>query len=352
MSKCAIMNPLPLAIIQTIIPYVLPTELCGFFLKDRLDFNMKFIYDASGYEMSPHELACLVHRFSNIVVIGVWLKYVVCSNIYSDVPLYPSFAGKYKYIKKIVITNCKSIQWDTRGSIDLAFLKQFSALTHLRVSGFFLKNSQILTECCNLKNLDLMGCQCDDPNGAKLFPSLRQLRKLATPGGMVKYDFTPFSLKECVRLTHLNLNGSGYMGGNMGPHGRLRWLKFSDPQVLSLPNLSVYSNLKFVGIDGCISLRGLCRLAKCGGLRHVSIAWCGYEIDVSFLLECKSVRVAEFYKCSRLQNVGSLSGWKGEVRMIECEEVKARIKSDYYVEVPNFEELSPDDYRFLNGELD
>lgn len=208
-------------VICTVIKYLGPQQLPKFFVDNKLDFGFKFKYDGTHWEISVEESNYIFGMFPGMMCVGICLcvrdlcwplmvpidKMIRCTinyyvnNGYIRENFMNLVLGRFKHISDITIKNVTNFE--------LEKLQNFS-LRKLSIDGYYGRG-------LSLRNL-------------RFYLRLKKFKLLLPGSGIMHNDFK--ILSDCRNLKHLELCGPLLDWGNVLMCENLRYFKYNESDSL------------------------------------------------------------------------------------------------------------------------
>ena len=315
-NKMCGLNWLSVDVLNVVLRYVRPDELMVFFLKNKLDYDMTFIFDAYEGEWDADFLK-LFDVFSGMKLVGATVTSklpivfdrlyklnrlrVICGNDndnddnkcclrnvdfekFFNLKSFEIRCWHARNLNKLI--KCKklcNVEIDVRQIIDINFLKNIVGLKRCTIFGRSY-GMNMLTECMSLREIVLVKCDVGVNLNVLSECSVEKLT-LTFCDWYGKREKT--QVLRCKKLRHLILVASG-----------MNWIL---PGIADLRECRVLERLKIVGGDS-----EFMNMMKLGAkLKRIDLYDNGL-INLMFLKECNRLCYFSAYECSELEDIRGL----------------------------------------------
>lgn len=289
-------------VVRTVILYTQFLDLKWLFMREKLDFKMKFKYDASDYIVRVIDVCSGIafSDFPNIVLIGLSIQ---CMRSRQDVVRISDVIDSMKCynVEKMTFYGCNMYE---NVFVDLFGLNKCHNLKYFKTRHCYILSISVLTSCVKLKYVDMMMCECREELGGR--------RKKM---GKIQHLIMPWrariSLCRFPKLMHFCGDSDSIINYDdmscVLDRNKLKSIMMHCMKKnILVPNLTIYSELEFFGLYDCESLKGLEILKECKKLRCVVFNKCGDVINARILGECKGLMMVLMRDCTNIINIDSL----------------------------------------------
>lgn len=247
-------NTISTNILNIMLSYVKPKNLIKFFIIHKLNFNIRFQYDAYNYSMTNNELEYVFRNFPNIVVTGLNID-----TIDGDLDLEISI-NRLKRVKlEGKYFSCSDSFYDRCDFEAMNGLKACQNIVSFKICKSNVINLEALSKCKKLRTIILDSCT--------------SLSNMNIPSECLRN----VNIYQCYNLAYLN---------------------------------DIFENVRYLNIVYCVSLNNIEALKKSKNLSYLQISNCKSLIDISVLENCKKLRSLCIRCCNNIELMPNLTKCK------------------------------------------